>query len=323
MSTENIKIEDILINDSRFLLGDYLFEPDVELSCHINSFGTLGILYPVIVYKDDKSQFHLIDGKKRVQFAKEKRETLILATVLSQSTPITDIITLIFCNKRHEIESSVVNKIQFICFTSSLNAPISWILQSLCIPFEFKPYGDFLNECEQINNLPKELKLFCHEKKFSLKQMLNLTWYPVDILRQIIKWKSVLQLTASTMDEIASNLKDYLRLNNKKIIDFIRESEVREILDSSLSPRDKTERFRWFLYIKRFPTLSDVNERIEETVKRLNLPGGIRINWDKTLENKNVNISINIKDHKQWDVLLNRIKSEEIKKAVKSILDNL
>ncbi len=323
MSTENIKIEDILINDSMFILEDYMFEPDVELSCHINSFGTLGILYPVIVYKDDKSQFHLIDGKKRVQFAKEKRETKILATVLSQGTPITDIITLIFCNKRHEIESSVVNKIQFICFTASLNAPISWILQSLCIPFEFKPYGDFLNECEQINNLPKELKLFCHEKKFSLKQMLNLTWYPVDILRQIITWKSVLQLTASTMDEIASNLKDYLRLNNKKIIDFIREFEVREILDSSLSPRDKTEKFRWFLYIKRFPTLTDVNERIEETVKRLALPGGIRINWDRTLENKNVNLSINIKDQKQWDVLLNRIKSEEIKKAVKSILDDL
>ena len=54
MSTESIKIEDILINDSRFLLGDNLFEPDVALSCHINSFGTLGILYPVIVYKDDK-----------------------------------------------------------------------------------------------------------------------------------------------------------------------------------------------------------------------------------------------------------------------------
>ncbi len=153
--------------------------------------------------------------------------------------------------------------------------------------------------------------------------MLNLTWYPVDILRQIIKWKSVLQLTASTMDEIASNLKDYLRLNNKKIIDFIREPDVREILDSSLSSRDKTERFRWFLHIKRFPTLTDVNERIEKTVKRLDLPGGIRINWDRTLENKNVNLSINIKDQKQWDVLLNRIKSEEIKKAVKSILDDL
>jgi hypothetical protein len=289
----------------------------------LNSFDTLGILYPVIVYKDAKSQLHLVDGKRRIQFAKEKKETMIRATVLPETTPIMDIITLLFCNRKYEIESSVMNKIQFIIFTASLNAQESWILQSLCIPFEFKPYGSFLNECEQINNLPKDLKLFCHEKKFSLKQLLNLTYYPVDLLKQILKWKSVLQLTASTMDEIASNLKDYLKLHNKTISDFILETDVREILDSSLSPRDKTERFRQFLYIKRFPTLSVMNDRIEKTVGKLDLPGEIRINWDKTLENKNVNLSINIKDPKRWHILIQKIKSEEVKRAVKSILDKL
>lgn len=323
MSQEIIKVEDVLIDDSRFSMRGYLFEPVTALSCHINSFDTLGILYPVIVYKDDKSQLHLVDGRKRVQFARERREKTIRATVLPESTPVTDIITLIFCNKRHEVESSVMNKIQFICFTTSLNASISWILQSLCIPFEFKPYGDFLNECEQVNNLPVELKQFCHEKKFSLKQLLNLTWYPVDILKQLVKWKSVLQLTASTMDEIATSLKDYLRLNNRSVSYFVREHDVLEILDSSLSPREKTERFRWLLYVKKFPTLSDVNERIEKTVRKLKLPREIQISWDKTLENKNVNISVDIKDQKQWPSLLNKIKSEEVKKAVKSILEKL
>lgn len=323
MSVESINIEDILVDDSRFSMKDRLFELVSEHTCHINSFDTLGILYPVIVYKDDKAQLHLVDGRKRIQFARERKEKKVRATILPQSTPVTDIITLIFCNRRHEIESSAMNRVQFLYFTSLLNAPESWILQSLCIPFEFKPYGEFLDECEQINNLPREIRLFCHEKKFSLKQLINLTYYPADLLKKLIEWKSVLQLTASTMDEIASNLKDYLKLHNKKIRDFAMEPDVREILDSSLSPRDKTERFRQFLYIKRFPTLAAVNGKIEKTVGKLDLPGEIRINWDRTLENKNVNISINIKDPDQWQTLVQKIKSDEVKRAVRSILDKL
>jgi hypothetical protein len=66
-----------------------------------------------------------------------------------------------------------------------------------------------------------------------------------------------------------------------------------------------------------------MNDRIEKTVSRLDLPGEIRINWDKTLENKNVNLSINIRDPKRWHILIQKIKSEEVKRAVKSILDKL
>ena len=47
------------------------------------------------------------------------------------------------------------------------------------------------------------------------------------------------------------------------------------------------------------------------------------MSWDRTLENKNVNLSINIKDPQQWPLLLKKIKSEEVRKALRSILDKL
>jgi hypothetical protein len=323
MLTHSINIGDILIDDSRFSLSHYIFDAVSDRSCQINSFDTLGILYPIIVYEDNNKRLHLIDGKKRAIFALQSGDSNIRATVLPGTTPVTDLLILILCNKRHEIASSAINRIQFIYFANSLNAAESWILQSLCIPFEFKPHRDFFRECERIYNLPRELKLFCHEKKLSLKQMLNLSYHPQDLLTELLKWKSSIQLTASILDEIASNLKDYFKRENRSISDFIGDHDVREIFDSSLSPRDKTDKLRQIIRIKRFPVLSETNARMMKTIEDLNLPKGIRVNWDCTLENKNVNLTLNIHNPDQWQNLLMSLQSEEVKEALKSVLDEL
>lgn len=323
METQYTNINDILVDDSKFAAKNYLFESFHAPTCHITSFDTLGILYPVIVYVDNEKRYHLVDGRKRVQFAKEMKEPRIRTALLPENTPVTDIITLIFCNKRTDIESSVINKVQFLCFAMGLNAPESWLLQTLCIPFEFKPHSSFLRECERINNLPKELRLFCHEKKFSFKQLLNLTFYPAELLLQIIKWKPALQLTASIMDELASNLKDCLRRDHKTLKDFISENEVQDILDSSLSSREKTEKLRHLIRLKRFPILSEKNGVIQKTVNDLPLPKGVNVSWDKTLENKNINISVNVSDPSKWRGILDTLSSDAVKKAIESILDEL
>ena len=130
-------------------------------------------------------------------------------------------------------------------------------------------------------------------------------------------------MTASILDELASNLKDYCKRENKSINDFLDEPDVRDIFDSSLSPREKTDKLRQLLHIKRFPVLSETNERIIKTIEDLNLPKGIRINWDCALENKNVNITLDINNPDQWQNLLKSLESDEVKEALKSVLDEL
>lgn len=323
MNIQNIPVKDILTDDSRFSLEGFIFEFAPEQTCQINSFDTFGILYPVIVHRDNKGRLHLVDGWKRVRFAILNRESTISAAVLPETTPVTDLVTLILCNKRYEIEYSAVNKIQFIYFAVSLNTPEKWLLKSLCMPFELKPHRDLLRECERIYNLPKELKLFCHEKKFSFKQLLNLTCHPRDLLLQLMKWKPSLQLTASILEEMASNLKDYLKRENKDIRDFVREQEIEELFDSSLGPREKTERLRSIIHMKQFPVLSDRNSVIQETVDSLKLPKGISVNWDRTLENKNLDITVRVQDPGKWDETISTLKSEKVKNSIKKILDEL
>ena len=323
MSIQQVNINNILIDNSWFSLKKYLFESSEAQSFLVNSFDKSGILYPVVLYKDNKGLLHLIDGRKRLQYAQQNNIQKINATILPEATPIADIIILILCNLRNYIESSVINKVQFICFAKSLNIPESWLLETLCVPLGLKPDAEFLSVCKRIYNLPEKIRIFCHEKKYSLKQLINLTYHSDNLLEQLAEWKSILHLTASTLDEIAVNLRDYLKAENRNMEDFLKEPDLLEILDSSLSPRDKTDKLRQLLYLKRFPTLSNVNDKICDTIEKLNLPDQIIIKWDNTLENKNVDLNIHLNDPKKWNRLLDTLNSKEIKDALGSILNEL
>ncbi len=323
MTVEMVDIKDVLVNDSLFYLQDYILESVAEPSCQISSFQSLGILYPVIVYRDSNKQLNLIDGVKRMQHAKLTQLKKISAMILPETSPVTDIISLLICNKRHEIGSSIINKVQAICFAISLNVPEAWILDTLCLSFDFKPHSEFLRECERINNLPGEIKQFCHDKKTSFKQLVNFTHYPRDLLKTLMGWKSMMQLTASTLDEIATHINDYLKRENMNIKDFLAEPDVQEIFESSLAPREKTDKFRRLLHLRKFPILSASNKRIEKAVKATNLQKELKIHWDRTLENKKIDITISISDPVKWSGILHNLQSDEIKVAIESILDEL
>ncbi|UCF87295.1 MAG: hypothetical protein JSV71_00880, partial [Nitrospiraceae bacterium] len=214
-------------------------------------------------------------------------------------------------------------KIQFTRFTLFSGAWESWVLDSLVPFFGFKPSSTFFDDCESIAGLPKVVQGFCHEKRFSLKQILNLKYIPEEILLQLMTWKPLLQLTASTLDEMAMYLKDYLKNKNITLSNFLRDSEVQELMNSSLNNRQRTERLRNLIYVKRFPVLSDTNSRIHDTIEKINLPEEATMEWDRTLENRRVALQVNMKDAQKWPEVVKRLASPDIERAIRDILSRL
>lgn len=320
---KRIDIDAILVEKSRFSFRDFLLDEKDNDPFLLQSFEITGIVSPVILYQEGKNVYHLIDGSKRIGYAKGKKLGAIDATVLPETTAVTDIITLILCGRRREIESSTMNKIQFTRFALLTGAWESWVLDSLIPFFGFKPSSTFFDDCERIAGLPGMVQEFCHEKRFSLKQILNLTYIPEGILLQLMTWRPLLQLTASTLDEMAAYLKDYLRSQDLTLHDFLRDSEVQELMNSSLNNRQRTERLRNLLYGKRFPVLSDTNSRIHDTVKKINLPEEVILEWDRTLENRNVALQVNVKDVQKWPEVVERLTSPDIERAIRDILSQL
>jgi hypothetical protein len=100
MSSVLININDILVDKSLFSLKGFLFESDLHKASTEDSFKHLGILHPVIICMDTDGMLHLIDGKKRIEFARQTRAEKISSIILPGSTPVSDIITLILSDRR-------------------------------------------------------------------------------------------------------------------------------------------------------------------------------------------------------------------------------
>jgi hypothetical protein len=323
MSIQAICVHDIFVAESRFSTGKYLFKSDPDEVRLGRSIEHLGIVNPPCVYRDGEGKYHLIDGEKRIHHALKQNLDRVSAAVLPETTTLPEIIDIIFSDRRNIINESVINKIGFVCFALSAGASESWITESLCASLGLRPHQEFLKECRRIYDLPQEVKHFCHEKRYSLKQLLNLTYLPQDLMLQLLSWKSGLQLTASILEELASNIRDYLKSQDKTLKHLLAEPEVQALLGSSLSPRDRTERLRQFIRIKRFPVLSEINAKIEKTVTGLDLPEGITVAWDRTLENRKIDVAIHVEDPKKWSELIKALNSQKTRKGIETILDEL
>jgi hypothetical protein len=323
MSIQYIQTDNILVDGSRFNLKKALFGIEESDPALTRSLQELGILSPVTVLKDSSGRYYLIDGFKRVRFALDTSLSAVEAVVLPDSTVVEEVISMILHDKRSIITESVMNKVCFVSFTVALKATEEWILNDLCKTLELRPHRSILEECERMSALPHELKSFCHEKKFSLKQMLNLSHHPEDLLMQLMSWRQVLQLTASVLDEMASNLRDHLRSNDITIDEFSSEREIEELIGSDISNRDRTERLRSIIRMRRFPVLTEVNDRIERVINELGLPGEIEIVWDKTLENRRVEFRIHVNNAVQWEEIMDAMRSPAVESALNRILDQL
>jgi hypothetical protein len=323
MNLQKINIQDIIVQDSRFSTADVIFTHDHPGDNLLLSFEASGIINPICVLKDRNNTYHLIDGIKRIDFAKKKNLDKVDAALLPRSTPPEEVMNIMLSSKINEINESVMNKVQFICFALSSGASEQWVLTSLYKPFGFRPHSGFLQESKRINNLPTEVKRFFHEKKFSFKQILNLTHLPEDILQRIISWKSMLQLTASILEELAAHIRDYVKERGISFQHFLEEPEIKEVITSDLSPRDKTEKLRKLIRLKRYPVLSETNARIQRAVEEMGLPKGISVNWDNTLENRNIDFVIHIQDPDKWEETIKSLNKSDIQKKIKKILEEL
>ncbi len=322
MITE-VQVSDVLVENSRFSLEKYIFRDGGNNRILVNSFDHCGVIHPVTVYKDADGRIHLIDGKLRIAYGSRKGLKCIPAVLIGTDATIETIIELILSLKQDHIEKSMIDKTGFVSFALERGAHESWVLNHLCRTLGLKTHRSFLDDCKRIFELPLELKRFCHEKGFSMKQLLNMTSYSSALLERIMSWKPDLHFSASILDELASNLNDCLRLKDQTIDEFIAEQGIGDLLSSDKNSREKTNELRQVVREVRYPVLTDVNARMDHIVKALDLPENIRVIWDRTLENKKVEIMSVFTDIKEWSDIINHMRTEEMRKTLADMLDEL
>ncbi len=281
-----------------------------------------GIQSPLLLYKSGEGTLHLIDGFKRVAFSRRFGIETVPCKILSDIS-LEEILDSILIENFPRIQSTSATRIKFVCFALKTGLNRDTLIQKYLPLLQFESHKSILRNCERVGKLPEEILDFFEEKRFSPKQCNHLSRHPRDLLVTVFSIKNDMAYTASILEEILNNIGDYLRASDKEIANFAQDEEVQAIIHSHLSPQEKTSKFRDLVKRKRYPILTKTNKEIEDIHKQIGLPADILLTWDKTLEKKEVAVSIRVNSLQKWRSATETLDGDNVKRGISSILEKL
>jgi hypothetical protein len=325
MNIQYVSPDELGIAHSRYRFltqpgGDFA-DPHQRLLTH--SLKTFGVLNPLLVHQLADGSLQLVDGFKRAAYAIQTNEETVPCHVLSHIS-VASVLDLLLLNRFTSVDRSPASRIRFICFALASGVPREVVTERYLPMLQFEGHEKVLQKCEKVGALPEEVLAYLEEKRFSLKQCVHITRHPSDLLEQLFLWKKDLALTASIVEELLDNIKDILRAGDGSLADFIADTQVQDILRApSLSPNEKTKALRQLVKRMRFPILTTVNDKIETMVSDLHLPPAVNLHWDRSLEKKEVAITINVSSLDMWSDAVRTVTKESVDRQLGAILEEL
>ena len=212
---------------------------------------------------------------------------------------------------------------RFVGFALGLGIKRIALLECFLPLLGLKGHDAVLRKIESVGKLPNDVLSFCNIKNFSMKQCFQLTRYDKGLLAVVFSWKDKLVLSAAVFEEILTNLNDYLRTNNLGASSLIEDSRFKYIIYTPLSPHKRTNMLRDFIKSLKLPGRTGLNEEIEEIKKEISLPENIDIIWDKSLEKKEVKVTLNLCGDEVWEKAKDILNGEKVGRGIREILNKL
>ncbi len=317
-----LKISEILVRDSLFNYQGYVFKEKRPDDCLKRLLMQYPEALPLVVYTDQTGRYHLVDGFRRIALLSEEKQDVINALVFPADTPREDMISVRADQDWAEIASTGANRLGFLAFSVRASVDKEWLLKRLCRQLRLKPSEETLQMAEKLTKLSMKLREFFHQKAYSAKQLENILRYPLELLELFGGWLGSLQLTASIFEELLEGLHDHMRAMDMDVSELKRQPEIVEILQGK-NPHENTRRLRELLNSWRRPILTEKNQRIQSMVDRAGLPPEIRLSWDRSLENHQVNISVSIKRAEDVERVLEFLGNNRLKECIEDVLREL
>ncbi len=302
---EEVNPEAILVEESPFYLEGCIFKD--EESSSENAY----IIRPPLLYRDRNSKLHLLDGT--LKDPKAKIGALVIASV-----PEEMVFLFLLDIKREIIFSSAINRLLYLKKAHDFLKDEKTV-QTLAPLLKLPGNEPLVEIASRLTGLPIEVRRFLHGRRFSYRQIKHLMVVPEGILSTLVDWQHTIHLTARVFEEFALVMRECLLRDEMELEEFVDETGIKEILLLDLPPRRKTEMIRDVLERRRYPSLTEINQKIEGILREMNLPEGIQIDWDRTLEERGIKILLRVRDPEDLRTLLQRLGSCEMEKPLKEI----
>ncbi|MCP4041834.1 MAG: hypothetical protein GY731_07725 [Gammaproteobacteria bacterium] len=287
------------------------------------SLERLGMLTPLLVYVMESGELQLMHGFNRLEACRNLGWEAAPCHLLPPQTPLTDRLELLISCHWQTLQDGIIPRVRLLHLALQMGLSREDAFTRIMPLLRFEGHERVLRRCESVAALPSEVLDFCEVKGFSLKQCVHLTRHPPELLALVFTWREQLSLTASIIEELLEQIKDYLHANNLKTGDFLNLPAIREIIADRCSLQERTRRMRQLVRTLRYPLLTEIQHRMENIRNRMDLPANVRTTWDPSLEQRAVVLHITLNNPEVWSTTQLGLASPSVAQGIDKLLEEL
>lgn len=301
-----VNISEIDLTDDRYQVTKDSCDIDILASTILKT----GLIYPPILRPVEK-KFIVISGVNRIKAVIANRGSFINALIVPENT--------------NELDC-IIRSIHAVSFKRSLNhfdliQSVSKLKQFLNLnQISDQSYSifnqsynlRFINQIDEILNLPDQVHALIEKGHLSFKSATRLNVFKPEDLNEILSLFRPLKMSSNKQLEIITHLYESSSRDKKTINLIFDDLGIKKILkDPETDIVRKIQIIRDLLSRYRFPILSETKDRVRQQLNRLNLDSEIQFLPSENLEDPHYTISFKVKT-------LNELKSK-IENLSKSI----
>ncbi|MCP4696925.1 MAG: hypothetical protein GY862_08765 [Gammaproteobacteria bacterium] len=317
MVDQYLNLADIEISGSRYR---FIQSAGWDGGVLARSLAEIGLLTPLLVHCYG-GRIHLADGFQRAACARELGWSEISCRLLPDETALETLLDIVLHEQLSPVLASTAGRVRFIRWSLGLGLPEKRLQEKFFPPLGIEPHQRLLRQYLAVAKLPEQVLNFCEAKRFSLKQCVHLTRHPQALLEQIFHWN--LSMSASILTELLESFRHYMRVQELSQDELIQDPGFREILDARISSQERTNRVRAWIRTRCYPMLSEIRLRMEETRRHIALPDNVALQWDESLERRELRFNIRIREPEELDAVFSELQKPHILPYISRLFEDL
>jgi len=265
-----------------------------------------GIQTPCLLESSD-SGLRTINGFRRIELA-QNMDFQTVPAIISEKSPL-DNLKWSLIDNRVQSDFNLYEQAKALECAKDLGAGESVIIEEFLPLVGLHAHKNVYDEYRGFLRLPQPLIEFLTEKDISISRTQTFQQLSSEGQQIAVELLETFAPGINVLDELLTNLYEISRRQDKSVPDLFAKLKIENILEKAGQPHIALGQIRQRLQEYRYPVLSETNQQISKMVSKLNLGENVRINWDKRLESRGINVTFH------WEQL------EEVKENIPSLED--
>lgn len=305
-----------------FLDFFFCFRSPGDLSGLQRSIKMSGIRTPLYVIPK-RDGFQLFSGFRRLQCARELNIPFIPAVVV-QPDEIIQKFQAVLCEQLTMSGLNLIEKARVLRILGELECPFQKIKTDFFPVLNLPPKKPIMVEVMELTDLHPDVQKYIEKYDLNLRFIFPFRTLNFNAQEFFAGLGLSLTIRGLELAEIIDKTQDIAKRDNLTVEAVYLELGLPEILSrEDMTRNDKIQEIKERLKSRRFPKLTEWNERLTKLNEEISIPDIMRLQWDHALEKPGVHIQTRISsnDHIQdlakfWSDKKNQKKMESMLKIV-------